>query len=62
MYTQIPLEAQVVETSRFVKAVVRTAAPRAEPPAGIEFVDVDDDTVSGMYYVNGVFQSEPPAP
>lgn len=54
--------AQIDSVTRQVNAVVRMAAPRAEPPAGIEFVDVDDDTVSGMYYVNGAFQSEPPAP
>ena len=54
--------AQVNSNTRYVAAVVRMAEPRPAPPGGIEYVYVDDDSVAGMYYVNGVFQNEPPAP
>ena len=52
--------AQIKISTRFVQAVVMMAPPRAEPPPGIEFVDVEDDSMCGKYYVNGQFQDNKP--
>lgn len=52
--------AQINASTRRVQAVVEMANQIADPPAGIEFVEIGSLDFPGKYYVNGVFQEEAP--
>lgn len=54
--------AQIDKITRKVFAVVEMSNPIAAPPSGVEFVVIDSLAFPNKYYVNGVFQGEPPAP
>lgn len=53
--------AQIITATGFVQAVVRPSGP-ITAPAGMTFVEIDDEAADpcGWWYVDGEFQEEAP--